>query len=133
MIQTTTSLPNLRLLCGRMAQAWLASLACAVAFALPGSAQAAPNGGAGLESLPDDPAVSAAVKDGSTEITQKREQNAVTSVRVKRGDNTYYVTPTEQIPSSYGSGGRAAQWEIFQFRPGRPKDIQPAPPPAPPR
>lgn len=81
-----------------------------------------------LESLPDDPAVSAAVGDGTTEITQKREQNAVTSVRVRRGANTYYVTPAEQIPSSE-AGGRAAQWEIFQFRPGRPKDIQPAPPP----
>ncbi len=82
-----------------------------------------------LEPLPNDPAASAAVGDGTTEITQKREQNAVTSVRVKRGDNTYYVTPAEQIPSSVG-GGRAAQWEIFQFRPGRPKDVQPAPPPS---
>ena len=82
-----------------------------------------------LQPLPDDPAASAAVGDGTTEITQKREQNAVTSVRVRRGDNTYYVTPAEQIPSSTG-GGRAAQWEIFQFRPGRPKEIQAAPPPS---
>ena len=124
MIQHFSSLQPFRLLCGSIALAMMASLA--------GSAQAAPNGAANLEPLPDDPAASAAVKDGSTEITQKREQNAITSVRVRRGENTYYVTPAEQIPSSYG-GGRAAQWEIFQFRPGRPKDIQPAPPPAPPR
>ncbi len=84
---------------------------------------------ADLEPLPDEPAASSAVGDGTTEITQKREQNAVTSVRVRRGTNTYYVTPVEHIPSSEG-GGRAAQWEIFQFRPGRPKEIQPAPPPA---
>jgi hypothetical protein len=49
------------------------------------------------------------------EITQIREQNAVTSVRVKKGSNTYYVTPSEQFSSSQ-SGGRAAQWEIFEFR-----------------
>ena len=99
-------------------------IALALAACAQGTAWAADR----LEPLPDDPAASAAVGDGTTEITQKREQNAVTSVRVRRGDNTYYVTPAEQIPSSVG-GVRAAQWEIFQFRPGRPKDIQPAPPP----
>ena len=99
-------------------------IALALAACAQGTAWAADR----LEPLPDDPAASAAVGDGTTEITQKREQNAVTSVRVRRGDNTYYVTPADQIPSSVG-GGRAAQWEIFQFRPGRPKDIQPAPPP----
>ena len=52
---------------------------------------------------------------GAQEITQIREQNAVTSVRVKKGGNTYYVTPSEQFSSSQ-SGGRAAQWEIFEFR-----------------
>lgn len=101
------------------------SIALALAACAPGAVWAADQ----LEPLPDDPAASAAVGDGITEITQKREQNAVTSVRVRRGTNTYYVTPAEQIPSSEG-GGRAAQWEIFQFRPGRPKDIQPAPPPS---
>ena len=123
MIQPTFSLQTLRLLNGSLALALMAIMTAA--------AQAAPRDAA-LEPLPDDPAASAAVGDGSTEITQRREQNAITSVRVRRGENTYYVTPAEQIPSSNG-GGRAAQWEIFQFRPGRPKDIQPAPPPAPPR
>ena len=99
-----------------------------IAVALAASALAAPGTEGRLEPLPDDPAASAAVGDGTTEITQKREQNATSSVRVKRGNNTYYVTPAEQIPASQ-SGGRAAQWEIFQFRPGRPKDVQPAPPP----
>ncbi len=102
-----------------------ASIVLALAACAQGSAWAA----APLQPLPDDPSASMAVGDGTTEITQKREQNAVTSVRVRRGTNTYYVTPAEQIPSSE-AGGRAAQWEIFQFRPGRPKEIQPAPPPA---
>lgn len=53
--------------------------------------------------------------ESAQEITQIREQNAVTSVRVKKGSNTYYVTPSEQFSSSQ-SGGRAAQWEIFEFR-----------------
>ena len=100
------------------------SIALALAACVQGMTWAAD----ALEPLPDDPAVAAAVGDGTTEITQKREQNAVTSVRIRRGSNIYYVTPAEQIPSSE-SGGRAAQWEIFQFRPGRPKEIQPAPPP----
>jgi hypothetical protein len=107
-------------------------LLCGMAFFL-GGAMAAAEDKSLLEPLPDDPAASAAVTDGSTEITQKRQQNAVTSVRVKRGNNVYYVTPAEQIPSSE-AGGRAAQWEILQFRPGRPnKDIEPAPPPSMPR
>jgi hypothetical protein len=101
------------------------SIALALAVCAEGTARAAEQ----PEPLPDDPAASSAVGDGVPEITQKREQNAVTSVRVRRGTNTYYVTPAEQIPSSEG-GGRAAQWEIFQFRPGRPRDIQSAPPPS---
>ena len=103
-------------------------LLCSVATLLASAAASAAGQGQ-LEPLPDDPAASSAVTDGSTEITQKREQNAVTSVRVKRGNNVYYVTPAEQIPSSE-PGGRAAQWEILQFRPARPnKEIQSAPPP----
>jgi len=111
----------------RLLQQRLAGVGIALALAacVPVAAWAADR----LEPLPDDPGASAEVADGSTEITQKREQNAVTSVRVRRGANTYYVTPSEQIPASEG-GGRAAQWEIFQFRPGRPKDHQPAPPPS---
>lgn len=111
---------------------YLRLLGGSLALAMASSALAAPGIEDKSEPLPDDPAASAAVMDGTTEITQKREQSAVTSVRVRRGNNIYYVTPSEQIPSSEG-GGRAAQWEIFQFRPGPPKDIPPAPPPAPPR
>ena len=83
--------------------------------------------GVTLEPLPDDslPAVAA---DGATQIIQTREQNAVTSVRVKRGNNVYHVTPAEQIPA-YEGGGRAAQWEIFEFRSKSPKDRPSAPPP----
>jgi hypothetical protein len=80
-----------------------------------------------LEPLPDD-SLPAAAADGTTQITQTREQNAVTSVRVKRGDNVYHVTPSEQIPSHEG-GGRAAQWEIFEFRSKSTKDRPSAPPP----
>jgi len=67
-----------------------------------------------LEATPDDPIASTQVPNMVTEITQKREQNAVTSVRVKRGDNVYHITPSEQVSGS-DSGGRAATWEIFQF------------------
>ncbi len=77
---------------------------------------------------PDNPVASTRVPDGITTITQTREQNAVTSVRVQRGDNVYHVTPAEQIPH-YQEGGRAATWEVFQFRPGRTPDSKALPPP----
>ncbi len=77
---------------------------------------------------PDDPDASTRVPDGTTSITQTREQNAVTSVRVRRGDNVYHVTPAEQIPH-YQEGGRAATWEIFQFRPKPAPDPKAPPPP----
>ena len=83
--------------------------------------------GVTLEPLPDD-SLPAAAADGTTQITQTREQNAVTSVRVKRGGNVYHVTPAEQIPSHEG-GGRAAQWEIFEFRSKSTRDRPSAPPP----
>lgn len=83
--------------------------------------------GAPLEPLPDD-SLPTAAPDGTTQITQTREQNAVTSVRVKRGDNIYHVTPPEQIPA-HESGGRAAQWEIFEFRSKSRNERPSAPPP----
>lgn len=83
--------------------------------------------GAALEPLPND-SLPTSAPDGTTQITQTREQNAVTSVRVKRGSNVYHVTPPEQIPS-YEGGGRAAQWEIFEFRNKSRRDQPSAPPP----
>jgi hypothetical protein len=80
-----------------------------------------------LEPIPED-GLPAAAPDGTTQITQTREQNAVTSVRVKRGSNVYHVTPPEQIPAHEG-GGRAAQWEIFEFRSNTNRDRPSAPPP----
>lgn len=80
-----------------------------------------------LEPLPED-SLPTNAPDGTTQITQTREQNAVTSVRVRRGDNVYHVTPAEQIPAHEG-GGRAAQWEIFQFRSKSSRDRPAAPPP----
>ncbi len=71
--------------------------------------------GASGENLLDNPYAGSLIPDGRTKITQIREQNAVTSVRVQRGDNIYHVTPAEQIPY-YQEGGRAATWEIIQFR-----------------
>ena len=120
MIQQTCGMKYLRLLC------------TAAALAMTTAVAAAPVDEANLEPLPDDPAVAAAVSDGAIEITQRRELNAITSVRIRRGDNTYYITPTEQIPASQ-SGARAAQWEIFQFRPGRSRDALLDVPPTPPR
>lgn len=79
------------------------------------------------ETLLDDPYAGSLIPDGRTRITQIREQNAVTSVRVQRGDNIYHVTPAEQIPY-YQEGGRAATWEIIQFR-AKPADDRSAMPP----
>jgi len=79
--------------------------------------------------LLDDPIATTRVPDGTTIITQTREQNAVTSVQVRRGTNVYHVTPPEQIPSSE-QGGRAATWEIFQFRPSRARNDRAEPPPS---
>ena len=108
-------------------------LLCATAVLAAATAvTAAPQDDVRLEPLPDDPAVAVAVGDGTTEITQRREQNAITSVRIRRGNNTYYITPTEQIPASQ-SGARAAQWEIFQLRPGRSREVPYEAPPTPPR
>lgn len=69
-----------------------------------------------LEPIPeiDEPVAAPAKPATVQEITPIREQNAVTSVRVKRGGNIYYVTPSEQFAEI--NGGRAAQWEIFEFR-----------------
>jgi hypothetical protein len=83
--------------------------------------------GASAENLLDDPYAGSLIPDGLTKITQIREQNAVTSVRVQRGDNIYHVTPAEQIPY-YQEGGRAATWEIIQFR-SRPADDRGVMPP----
>ncbi len=80
------------------------------------------------DALLDDPIATTRVPDGTTTITQTREQNAVTSVQVRRGDNVYHVTPAEQIPSHEG-GGRAATWEVFQFKSRRADDRRAAPPP----
>jgi hypothetical protein len=78
---------------------------------------------------PDNPVASTRVPDGTTTITQTREQNAVTSVRVQRGGNVYHVTPVEQIPYYQEGGGRAATWEIFQFRSGSSSEKKALPPP----
>jgi hypothetical protein len=80
------------------------------------------------ENLLDDPYAGSLIPDGRTKITQIREQNAVTSVRVQRGDNVYHVTPAERIPY-YQEGGRAATWEIIQFRSKPVDDSGVMPPP----
>ena len=76
----------------------------------------------------DDPLAGVRIPDGATKLSQTREQNAVTSVRVQRGDNVYHVTPREQIPY-YHEGGRAATWEIIQFRSSTTRDSKALPPP----
>jgi hypothetical protein len=83
---------------------------------------------AGADNPLDDPAAGSRVPDGTTKFTQTREQNAVTSVRVQRGDNVYHVTPREQLPY-YQEGGRAATWEIIQFRSTQPREGGATPPP----
>ncbi len=83
---------------------------------------------AALAADPGQPEASTRVPDGTTSITQTREQNAVTSVQVRRGNNVYHVTPAEQIPH-YQEGGRAATWEIFRFRSTPAPDSKAPPPP----
>lgn len=93
------------------------ALALASLFLLAGGAQAAGNKTA-LEMLPDDgePAVTVTTPTPrAKEITQTREQNAVTSVRVREGNNTYYIKPGEQTADGHG-GVRGAQWQIFEFK-----------------
>ncbi len=96
-----------------------ASLACALAL-VSGVALAA-------DPLLDDPIATTRVPDGTTTITQTREQNAVTSVQVRRGSTVYHVTPAEQIPANQG-GGRAATWEVFQFKSAPANNRQATPP-----
>ena len=71
-----------------------------------------------LEMLPDSEEPSVLVTTPTPrgrEITQTREQNAVTSVRVREGNNTYYVKPGEQSADGHG-GVRGAQWQVFEFK-----------------
>lgn len=84
--------------------------------------------GALAENPLDDPYAGSLIPDGFTKLTPIREQNAVTSVRVQRGSNVYHVTPAEQIPY-YQEGGRAATWEIIQFRGKSTDDRSAIPPP----
>lgn len=108
-------------------------LAAAGLLLLAGGAHAAGNKTA-LEMLPDDgePAVTITTPTPrAKEITQTREQNAVTSVRVREGNNTYYVKPGEQSADGHG-GVRGAQWQIFEFKskdkPNRSNNGLPPPP-----
>lgn len=109
------------------------TLAVASVLLLVGGAQAAGNKTA-LEMLPEDgePAVTVTTPTPrAKEITQTREQNAVTSVRVREGNNIYYVKPGEQSADGHG-GVRGAQWQIFEFRskdsPNRSNNGLPPPP-----
>lgn len=93
------------------------TLAVASLLLLASGAQATGNKTA-LEMLPDDgePAVTVTTPTPrAKEITQTREQNAVTSVRVREGNNTYYIKPGEQTADGHG-GVRGAQWQIFEFK-----------------
>ena len=71
----------------------LTSISCSVLAAPPSNLEAVPD----VDVTAEKPKTAASAQ----EITQIREQNA--------------VTPSEQFSSSQ-SGGRAAQWEIFEFR-----------------
>lgn len=109
------------------------ALALASLLFLVGGAQAAGNKTA-LEMLPDDgePALTVTTPTPrAKEITQTREQNAVTSVRVREGNNIYYVKPGEQAADGHG-GVRGAQWQIFEFKskdkPNRSSNGLPPPP-----
>lgn len=106
----------------------------------PGASDAPPQ----LEKLEEGqaPAVTIRGSKPQTQITEKREQGKVTSVKVTTGGSTYYLKPNEPAGSALPGDGqsdttRGAQWKVMEFDLGRHPDAQQAgqaadtaPPPA---
>jgi len=75
-----------------------------------------------LENLEEDepPAVTIRGSESERNISQKREQGKVTSVKVKSGNSTYYLKPNtpagSAVPGDVQSNmSRAAQWQVLEF------------------
>lgn len=104
--------------------------ACIAPFALPQLAAAQQRAVAPvppqLERLDEGeaPAAAAARPESNNKIIEKRERGQVTSIRVERGDSTYYLKPNTQVGSALhgdaqSSATRAPQWQILEFDWGR--------------
>jgi hypothetical protein len=66
------------------------------------------------------PAVTIRGADSERNISQKRDQGTVTSVKVKSGSSTYYLKPNtpagSAVPGDAQSNmSRAAQWQVLEF------------------
>lgn len=73
------------------------------------------------------PAVTIRGSKPQTQITEKREQGRVTSVKVKSGNSTYYLKPNvpagSALPGDAQSDStRGAQWQIMEFDLGHQPD-----------
>ncbi|MDB5763379.1 MAG: hypothetical protein JWQ21_2374 [Herminiimonas sp.] len=111
----------------RTFKAWPAVIVCvAAAFAIPLQAAAQqpskdvppPK----LEKLEegDAPAVTIPGSAADRQITEKREQGKVTSVKVKSGNSTYYLKPNTPAGSAVPGDAqsdtmRPAQWQVLEF------------------
>lgn len=120
-----------------------------LAAGTPAAAQQA-SAPAKLEKLEEVDAPPVTIRGGSRganerQITQKREQGRVTEVKVKSGNNTYYLKPNP--PAGTASPGdarsdmtRPAQWKVMEFdwnneqekKTAQAKAATVPPPPAPP-
>ncbi len=100
--------------------------ACIASFALPqltvaqqrAVAPAPPQ----LERLDEGEAPATPIRnpESNNRIVEKRERGQVTSIKVERGDSTYYLKPNTQVGSALhgdaqSSATRAPQWQILEF------------------
>lgn len=75
------------------------------------------------------PAVTIHGSQPQTQITEKREQGKVTSVKVTTGGSTYYLKPNDPAGSALPGDGqsdttRGAQWKVMEFDLGRHPEAQ---------
>lgn len=110
----------------RLSSAWITIGSGLAACAIPllVSAQQPP----ALEKLDEGepPAITIRKSDTEKQITEKRQQGKVTEVKVKSGNNTYYLKPVDPAGSAIRGDGesneiRAAQWPVFEFDAGAKK------------
>lgn len=99
---------------------------CIAFFALPqlaaGQAAAAEAAPPQLEKLEEGeaPAVTTRSPEANSGIVETRERGQVTSIRVQKGNSTYYVNPGNPAGSAMRDDAqrgmtRAPQWRIFEF------------------
>lgn len=95
---------------------------------MPAAAQpktATPEAPPQLEKLDEGepPAITISKPDTESKISEKRENGKVTGIKVKSGNSTYFLKPSQpagsSLPGDVQSGPlRGAQWQIFEFEAG---------------